>query len=52
MFFFLLGAAEAVVPARQNEQTMDASAQRAEDGRGTATISVGERLARIDPTIS
>ena len=31
---------------------MDASALRADEGRGIAAISVGERRARVDPTIS
>ena len=41
---FLLG--------RQYEQRVDASALRADEGRGIAAISVGEPRAGIDPTIS
>jgi hypothetical protein len=41
---FLLG--------RQNEQRVDASALRADEGRGIAAISVGEPRAGVDPTIS
>ena len=41
---FLLG--------RQYEQRVDASALRADEGRGIAAISVGEPRAGVDPTIS
>ena len=41
---FLLG--------RQYEQRVDASALRAEEGRGIAAISVGEPRAGVEPTIS
>ena len=41
---FLLG--------RQYEQRVDASALRADEGRGIAAISVGEPRAGCDPTIS
>ena len=41
---FLLG--------RQYEQRVDASALRADEGRGIAAISVGEPRAGFDPTIS
>jgi hypothetical protein len=37
---------------RQNEQRVDASALRADEGRGIAAISVGEPRAGVDPTIS
>ena len=37
---------------RQYEQRVDASALRADEGRGIAAISVGEPRAGIDPTIS
>jgi hypothetical protein len=37
---------------RHHEQTVDASALRADEGRGIAAISVGEPRAGIDPTIS
>lgn len=37
---------------RQDEQRVDASALRADEGRGIAAISVGEPRAGIDPTIS
>ena len=46
------GAAKAVAPARQKGQTTDASVVGADDGRGTATICVGEPLAGLEPTIS
>ena len=48
----VLGATYGVVPARHKGQTTDASVVGADDGRGTATKRVGERLARFDPTIS
>jgi hypothetical protein len=37
---------------RQYEQRVDASALRADEGRGIAAISVGEPRAGVDPTIS
>ena len=37
---------------RHNERRVDASALRADEGRGIAAISVGERRASVDPTIS
>ena len=37
---------------RHNERRVDASALRADEGRGIAAISVGEPRAGIDPTIS
>jgi hypothetical protein len=42
----------AVREGRQNEHTMDALALRAEEGRGTAPICLGEPLAGPDPRIS
>ena len=37
---------------RHYEQRVDASALRADEGRGIAAISVGEPRAGVDPTIS
>ena len=37
---------------RHDEQMVDASALRADEGRGIAAISVGEPRAGCDPTIS
>jgi hypothetical protein len=37
---------------RHYEQLVDASALRADEGRGIATIRVGEPRAGFDPTIS
>ncbi len=37
---------------RQYERRVDASALRADEGRGIAAISVGEPRAGCDPTIS
>ena len=37
---------------RHYEQLVDASALRADEGRGIATIRVGEPRAGIEPTIS
>ena len=37
---------------RQYERRVDASALRADEGRGIATIRVGEPRAGIEPTIS
>ena len=45
-------AAQTAEPARQKGQTTDASVVCADDGRGTATIRVGEPPAGLDPAIS
>ena len=41
-----------VPQGRHKEQLEDASALRADEGRGIATIRVGEPRAGIEPTIS
>jgi hypothetical protein len=45
-------AFQVFLQGRQYEQRVDASALRADEGRGIAAISVGEPRAGIDPTIS
>jgi len=45
-------SADVWVVSRQDEQRVDASALRADEGRDIAAISVGEPRVGIDPTIS
>ena len=49
---FNLNAFQVFLQGRHNEQRVDASALRADEGRGIAAISVGELRASPDPTIS